>query len=175
MNVLSIFQGSPLDVYVHWLILSLGIGILAFTGAVLFSCRSVAGVFHLLSHNTSWRDRLYRGYFRYHAYYWATLGFIIAFHLMVTTVHVGLPSSTEIFHQAHVVVFATSITNVVLLLAVLMSCRTMNGLIVSFTSRNPLASSLFAGFYRYHALYWWLLILSIGGHVVFGMIHSINT
>ena len=171
----SIFQGTPLDVYVHWLIVSLGIGILASAGAVLFSCRSVAAVFHLLSPATSWHDRLYRGFFRFHAYYWAVFGFILAFHLMVTTVHVGIPVPGEIVHLAHVIVFTTSITNIVLLLVVLTSCRTVNKLIVTFTSQNPLGSSIYSGFYRYHAVYWWLLALSLGGHIVSGMVHSVNT
>ena len=171
----SIFQGTPLDVYVHWLILFLGIGVLASAGAVLFSCRSVAAVLHLLSSDTSWLDRLYRGFFRYHAYYWGTLGFILAFHLMVTSVHVGIPVSGETVHKAHVVVFVTSLTNIVLLLAVLSSCRTVNRLIVSFTSRNPLSSSIYSRFYRYHVIYWWLLVFSIGGHIVFGLVHATNT
>jgi hypothetical protein len=175
MEMHSLFQGTPLDVYVHWLILSLGIGILASAGSVLFSCRSVAAVLRLLSHANSWHDRLYRGFFRYHAYYWAVFGFILAFHLMVTTVHVGVPVTGEIVHLAHVIVFVTSITNIVLMLVVLTSCRTVNRLIASWSSRSPLSSSIYSGFYRYHAVYWWLLALSLGGHIVSGMVHSVNT
>jgi hypothetical protein len=171
----AIFQGTSLDIYVHWLILGLGIGMLAAALAVLFSCRSVAGVFHLLHAGTSWRDRCYRGYFRFHGYYWVALGFLLVFHLMVTAVHVGLPTAGEIVHGAHVGVFVTSLTNGVLMLAVLTSCRTVGGFITNLVAKSPRGSSLFRGFYRVHAVYWWLLVVSIGGHVVFGMVHAINT
>ncbi len=171
----AIFQGGALDVYVHWLIFGLGLGILVTALAVLFSCRSVAGMLHLLAPGTSWRDRCYRGYYRFHAYYWVAFGFVLVFHLMVTAIHVGFPAAGEIMHLAHVIVFITFITNMVLLLAVLTSCRTVHNMITSLVSRSRLGSSLFDGFYRFHSVYWWLLIVSIGGHIVSGLIHAVNT
>ena len=94
---------------------------------------------------------------------------------MVTTVHVGFPAAGEDFHQAHVLAFITSLTNIVLLLVVLTSCRTVNGLITLVFSRNPQDSALFRGFYRFHAVYWWLLGGSLVTHIVAGLVHAINT
>jgi hypothetical protein len=175
IGVFALFHGSALDVYVHWLIMGLGIGVLVSAVAVLFSCRSFAGMLHLLSPGTSWRDRCYRGFFRYHAYYWAAFGLVLVLHLMVTVVHVGTPVSGEVVHLAHVVVYTTAITNVAMVLVVLTSCRTVNWIVSAVTGRSRLGTTLYRGFYRFHGVYWWLLVFSVGGHIVSGIIHAINT
>ena len=53
----TLFEGSGLDVYIHWLILWLGILVLVSGAAVLFSCRSIAAAFNLLgSKGSRWSN-----------------------------------------------------------------------------------------------------------------------
>ena len=175
MQSMTIFQGTSLDVYVHWLILALGIGILVFGAAVITTCRSVAGFFHLLRDKNTIGARIYRVYFKFHSYYWVAFGTVLVFHLMVTIVHVGVPTAGEPVHLAHQLVFYTAITNFLLTAVVFTSCRSFLSLISIFSSRSLISEDGFSKFYRFHAVFWWLLAISFTVHIVGGIIHAINT
>ena len=168
-----LFQGSATDVYIHWLILWLGIIVIVSGAAVLFSCRSVARALDLLDKGSPWWSGFYRKFYSYHSAYWIIFGLALALHLLVTITHVGFPE--EPYLAAHIVVFITAITNFILILIVLTSCRTVVRIISLFTSKNPLDDRNYKRFFGYHSYYWWLLGLSLTIHIVFGMIHAINT
>jgi hypothetical protein len=172
---MTIFQGSSLDIYVHWLILALGIGILVTGIAVITTCRSVAGFFHLINDKDSLGARAYRVYFRFHSYYWVAFGTFFISHLMVTVVHVGLPSAGEPYSLAHQLVFYTAITNFLLTLIVFTSCKSFLNLVGIFSSRNLLSANGFKKFYRFHSIFWWLLCVSFIVHISAGIVHAINT
>jgi hypothetical protein len=172
---MTIFQGSSLDIYVHWLILALGIGILVFGIAVITTCRSVAGYFHLLQDQDSLKMRVYKTYFRFHSYYWVAFGLFLTFHLMVTVVHVGIPSAGEPYFLAHQLVFYTAITNFLLTLIVFTSCKSFLNFVGIFSSRNLLSANGFKKFYRFHSIFWWLLCVSFIVHISAGIAHAINT
>ncbi len=174
LNIAAIFQGTPLDIYVHWTILALGIGVLVFGIAVITTCRSVAGFFHLLQ-GKSWRTRAYSAYARYHTYYWVAFGLFLMLHLLVTIVHVGAPYAGEPYALEHQIVFYTAFTNSALTLLVFASCRSCLRLIGLFTTRDPFSSRFFKWYYRYHSLVWWLLAASFVVHIVAGIIHAVNT
>ena len=172
---MAIFQGSPLDVYVHWLILALGIGILVFGIAVITTCRSVAGFFNLLQGKDSLGTKVYSVYFRFHSYYWVAFGFFLIFHLMVTIVHVGLPSVGEPYSLAHQLVFYSAIANFLLTMVVFTSCKSFLSFMGIFGSRNLLSAGGFKKFYRFHPVFWCLLAVSFIVHISAGIIHAINT
>ncbi len=172
---MAIFQGTSQDIYIHWLILGLGIGILVSGIAVITTCRSVTGFFHLLQGKDSLKTRAYGVYARFHSFYWVAFGLFLVLHLMVTIVHVGLPSSGEPYALAHQVVFYSAIVNFLLTLVVFTSCKSFISLVGLFTSRNPLSGSIFKRFYRFHSILWWLLAVSFITHIVFGIIHAVNT
>jgi hypothetical protein len=172
---MTIFQGSSLDIYVHWLILALGIGILVFGIAVITTCRSVASFFHLLQDNNTLGAKIYRIYFRFHSYYWVAFAMVLIFHLMVTIVHVGLPSASEPFYLAHQLVFYTAITNFLFTMVVFTSCKSFLSLVNIFSSKNPLSAGGFKRFYRFHSVFWWLFGISFTIHIAAGIVHAINT
>ena len=166
-----LFQGSPLDVYIHWMIFSLGIGILVFGIAVFTSCRSFSSILDLkLSKNTLWM-RIYRVYSRYHSSYWNVFWIILTLHLLTTGLHLGLPMVGEPYFRAQQMTLFTAIGNLVFLLIILTSCRT----VAFFISKNPLANNTYKRLYKYHSYFWWFLLGSLGGHIMFGMIHSMHT
>jgi len=171
----AIFQGSSQDIYIHWMILALGIGILVSGIAVITTCRSVAGFFHLLSGNDSFKTRVYGAYYRFHSYYWVAFWLFLVLHLMVTIVHVGLPSPGEPYFLAHQIVFYSAIANFLLFLAVFTSCKSFLSFVSLFTSRNPLTGNIFKRFYRFHSILWWMLAVSFIVHIVAGIIHAVNT
>jgi cytochrome b561 len=172
---MAIFQGSSLDIYVHWLILALGIGILISGIAVITTCRSVAGFFRLLRERDSLKTRVYRGYSRFHSYYWVAFLLFLVLHLMVTIVHVGLPLPGEPYFLAHQVVFYSAITNFLLVLVVFTSCKSFLSFVSLFTPRNLLSGNIFKLFYRFHSLFWWMLAVSFVVHIAAGIVHAVNT
>lgn len=175
MRPVNIFRGTLFDIYIHWLILSLGISVLVSGVAVLTSCRSVAGYFYLLKVNTSGGTRFYRSFYKYHSIYWVIFWYALALHLLVAAIHVGLPSVVRPYFFAHQAVFFTALGNLAFMLAVLSSCRSFASILNFFTSGSPLTNNVYKRFYRFHSYFWWLLAVSLGGHVVFGLIHAINT
>jgi hypothetical protein len=172
---MNLFKGTNLDIYIHWLILLLGIIILLSIIAIFTTCRSFASYFNLLNAKGNTSNRFYRKYYRYHSIYWTILLYALILHLMVTTIHVRLPVAGEPFYSAHQIVFYSSIINLVLVLAVFFSCRSMIGMFNFFKSRSLLNNNIYKKFYKFHSFLWLLLAMSIGFHIVFGMIHAINT
>jgi hypothetical protein len=168
-----LFQGSSLDIYIHWLIVLLGAGILVFGIAVLASCRSVAGAFNLLEANNSKGHLLYKRFYKYHHVYWMIFWVVLILHLMATITHVGLP--TEPYFYAHQAVFFSSIGNFIFLMVVLFSCRTTASLLNLSLHKSPLSNNVYKKFYGYHSYFWWLLAVSLGVHIVSGIIHAVNT
>jgi hypothetical protein len=143
--------------------------------AVITTCRSVAGFFHLLRDGTSLKMKIYRAYFRLHSYYWVAFAGFLVLHLMVTVVHIGVPSPGEPYALAHQFVFYSAIANLVLAAIVFTSCRSFLSLYALFSTKIPLNGSFFKRFYNTHAVLWVLLISSILIHIIAGVIHAVNT
>jgi hypothetical protein len=174
-KIITIFHGTPQDIYLHWLIVSLGVGILLSGIAVITTCRNFAGFFHLLQGKDSFKTRLYKTYFKFHSYYWVAFFLLLVLHLLVTIPHIGLPSPGEPFKLAHWVAFYSSIVNFLLVLAVFTSCRSFLSLYDLFGAKNPLDGNFFKRFYNFHAILWLLLMASVITHIISGIIHAINT
>ncbi|MCL5073975.1 MAG: hypothetical protein M1308_24245 [Actinobacteria bacterium] len=172
---MNLFKGSIQDIYIHWLVLLLGISVFISGMAIFTTCRSFASFFNLLNTKNQVLNRIYKKYYRYHVIYWIVFLYLLITHLMVTITHVRLPINGEPFIISHQAVFYSSIINFVLVLAVFFSCRTMAGMFNFFRSGNILNNSIYKKFYRYHLFYWLILAISVGGHIVFGMIHAMNT
>jgi hypothetical protein len=170
-----LFQGTPQDIYIHWLILSLGVGILLSGIAVITTCRSIAGFFHLLQGKDTFKTRLYKAYFKFHSFYWVAFFLLLILHLLVTIPHIGIPSPGEAYALAHWVAFYSSIANFLLVLVVFASCRSFISLYNLFSSGSPLKGGFFKRFYNWHALIWVLLLASVIIHIVSGIVHAVNT
>lgn len=99
----------------------------------------------------------------------------LVFHLMVTVVHVGLPSAGKPYLLAHQLVFYTAIINFLLVLVLFTSCKSFLSLVNIFSSKNPLSTGGFRRFYRFHSIFWWMLAISFVLHITAGIIHAINT
>jgi cytochrome b561 len=173
MNIL--FHGSASDVYIHWLILSLGLGVFISGFAVLTSCRIFAGTFIGSDSQNSASMKFYRAYRRYHPYYWVIFWLVIVLHLMATIYHLRLPIAGEPYLFAHRIVIFTALANIFFILVVLSSCGSFANFLGFFTNRSPLANNAYRRFYKYHSYSWWALGISLSLHITFGMVHSINT
>ncbi len=172
---MGIFKGSIQDIYIHWLVLLLGIGVLLSGIAIFTSCRSFASFFNLPYTKNQALNKIYKQYFRYHSIYWIVFLNLLLVHLMVTITHVRLPANGAPFNTSHLFVFYSSIINFALVLTIFFSCRTMVSMFNFFRSKSLLNNRIYKKFYKYHVFYWLILAISIVTHIVFGMIHALNT
>jgi hypothetical protein len=142
---------------------------------VITTCRSVAGFLHLLEGKKSLVNRLYKAYFKFHSYYWVAFGFFLVLHLMVTIVHIGVPTSGEPYLLAHQVVFYSAIFNFLAVIVLFTSCRSFLSLVGIFTPGKPLSGGIYRRFYKLHSIFWALLAVSFATHIITGIIHAVNT
>jgi hypothetical protein len=171
---MQIFKGTTFDIYTHWLILLLGIGVLIFGSAIYFSCRSFAIFSKIPWTKNSFWVRFYTRFYRYHSYYWNIFWIILILHLMVTITHIGIPNPLAPFYRAHQVAFYSSILNFVSIAVVLFSCRSISALISFFGGSSLLSTNSYKRFYKFHSYAWMIAAISVGTHIVSGIIHAIN-
>jgi hypothetical protein len=119
--------------------------------------------------------RIYHIFSRYHSYYWAAFWIILILHLMVTITHIGLPADGEPYFREQQMTLYSAIANFILLLIIFTSCKSFISLTALFTSRNILSSIIYKRFFKLHSLFWGLLGVSIIVHIIYGIIHAINT
>jgi hypothetical protein len=172
---MHLFKGTAFDIYTHWLIFALGIGILVFGAAVYFSCRSFAIFFKIPWSKNSFWIRFYTVFYRYHSYYWNIFWFILILHLLVTIPHSGIPNPLAPFFRAQQVSFYSSIVNFVCVAAVLLSCRSISAFFSFFGADNLKSLNAYKKFYKYHSYIGMVLAVSVGTHIVSGLIRAINT
>ena len=139
----------------------------------MLSCRSFMDLFKLNKIGNPKVKNLYMQFYKYHSIYWMIFWLFLILHLMVTITHVGLPMDPYI--QAHRIVFITSIINLILVFLIFLSCRTFRGLFRFLPSDKAVENKVFKRFFKLHSYFWLLLIVSFGFHIIFGMIHAINT
>lgn len=171
----TIFNGTPQDIYIHWLILGLGIVILVSGVSVFLTCRSFTSGFLLKGKTDGFIKKAYSIYLRYHSYYWTTFWLALILHLMVTITHTGLPFAGLPYLTAHWFSLVTAVINLLLVLMVFSTCKSFIMISRFFTNKNPLNSSYYKNYYGFHRYIWILLIISLCVHIVFGMIHAVNT
>lgn len=171
----AIFEGTTIDIYIHWLILGLGIGILVFGTLVFTTCRSFTLRFLLNKSSNNLFGKLYSMVQRYHSYYWVFFWMLLILHLMVTVTHVGFPAQGVPYIGAHWSVFITATVNLLMTFVVFSTCKSFISLTRIFSDIDPLRNKMFQKYYRLHTWLWLLWLISICVHIGFGMYHAINT
>jgi len=81
--------GDP-DAPIHWAILGFALGAAVTTGAVLFSCRSTAGLWNTFTGKTPVNNKKFFSFYRYHSYYWLVLALAVAGHFAASYIHIGV-------------------------------------------------------------------------------------
>jgi hypothetical protein len=171
----AIFKGTSLDIYIHWLVLGLGIGILVSGILVVTTCRSYTLRFLLNKTSNNLIGNLYSLVQRFHSYYWVSLWMLLILHLMVTITHVGFPAEGVPYLGAHWFVFITAIVNLLMTFVVFSTCKSFISLIRIFVDIDPLHTKLYQKYYRLHPWLWLLWLISICIHIGSGIYHAVNT
>jgi hypothetical protein len=78
------------DAGVHWIILWFGVGSVVSASVTLFSCRSLVFLINLLKGKSPLTNKVYRGFFNIHGYYWLVLILAAAGHVAAAFSHAGV-------------------------------------------------------------------------------------
>ena len=165
------FISGNIGLYSERLTVILGFVTLAAAVATFVTCRSCLsflGRFGLKIHvDAGW----YRPFYKYHGYYWWVLILGLTLHFLSAVMHTGIPQAGDPDAPIHWVVLGLGLGAAVSTGAVLSSCRSMAGLLNTFTGKTPTGNKRYLSFYRYHSYYWLILILAIAGHFAASYAH----
>ncbi len=79
------------DAYVHWRVIWAGVaGLVLIGGFVVTSCRSFAHALDFLTNKPSMSMKIYRGFYRYHSYYWVIFILAALGHFLLGYFHAGI-------------------------------------------------------------------------------------
>ena len=85
------------DALAHWLILGFAFAILATISIQFASCRSFASLVEFITQSNPVKFRVYKGFYRFHAYYWWLFLSAVAGHIIASSIHTRIwPSQPKI-------------------------------------------------------------------------------
>jgi len=140
--------------------------------AVFLSCRSFLAVMNRMGLEGVTNSKAYRRFYQYHAYYWWIFGALILSHFMMAVLHTGLPKAGDPDSPIHWAILLLGLGAALGAGALFVSCRIMPRLITLATSKNPMTSVAFKGFFKLHAYYWWIILLLVVAHFAASYLHT---
>ncbi len=159
------------EIYLHRVILFLGLGSGALALATFAYCRSCLAFFRIPGRNPM-ETRAYPSFFRQHASYWWAFGVLMVAHIMTAISHTGLPAAGDPDAYIHQIVLLLGIAIAVCALAMFSTCRVFPRLLAPLTPRSGAASRLYQLLYGGHSYLWLAFSMLVAGHMAVGIIHA---
>ena len=166
-------MAGDLGIYYERIAVVLGFVTLVASLATFTSCRSFISLMSRFTNNNLLENRAYKFFYKYHSYYWWSFLVVLAIHVMSATIHTELlpgPDDPDALEHWFILGFAFGTLGSFSIQFA--SCRTFTSLVDFFTQKNPVKSRVFKVFYRFHAYYWWIFLLTVAGHVTAAAIHT---
>jgi cytochrome b561 len=148
-----------------------GIVTLLFGLATFVSCRTFVSLFVRLGLGDISNNKIYRAFNRYHLYYWWFFGILLIAHIMMATLHTGLPQSDDPDAGIHWIILVLGLAAGLTGIVVFFSCRVLPKLLGRTKPRFSLTNKMYRSFFIYHAYYWWLFILLVTAHFTVSFLH----
>jgi hypothetical protein len=150
----------------------LGLITLVLSLMVFASCRSCVSWLGRIGLTNLVQNRIYRTFYRYHAYYWWLLGISLLSHLMMAVIHTGWPQADDPDAGLQWASLAVGFVNLGLVLTLFSSCRISPRLIEMAKPDLSVANRGFRRFFQHHSYYWGILLLVVAGHIAAGYLHA---
>jgi len=148
-------------------LITLILALLAFS-----SSRSFASLFRHAGMNLL-DNRIYKGYYRYHAIFWSIFAFMLFIHISMGSIHIVLNSFTnDPDAYLHRYVLAAGLTGLLLVGAIVTSCRSLLGFLSILYLKNPLSIAQFQRYYKLHSYFWLMFLVPIIIHYWFSYLHA---
>lgn len=169
----SFLIAGNIGLYAERLAVSLGF-VTFLAGVVTFtSCRSFISLLNRTGHRGLTENKVFRGFYRYHAYYWWTFITILVIHALSSLMHTGvIPTAGDPDALQHWRILWSSVAVFAFFLVQFVSCRSFADLVDLMTQKPPLTWRLYRGFYRLHSYYWWVFLAAVIGHITISSLHT---
>jgi cytochrome b561 len=164
---------GDLSIYYERIAVSLGFATLAAGLATFGSCRTFVTFVSRHSGANLLSNKAYQSFYKYHGYYWWSFLIILIVHMASATIHTQLlPKAGDPDAFAHWMILGFALASIVAVTIQFLSCRTFAGLVNFFTGKTPVKSRVYKAFYEFHAYYWWIFLVAVGGHFIAAAIHT---
>lgn len=165
-------QVSSQAIYNERLAILLGVITLACALATFASCRSCVSLFNHIGLKNLTQIKGYQSFYKYHTYYWWVFGVVLLSHIMMATVHSGLPQAGDPDAGIHWVILLVGMGGALSALALFSSCRVSPRLLAPTAPKISLANKTYRTFFNLHSYYWWILAAFIAGHFTVSFLHA---
>ncbi len=173
MSSITLFQTPETSaVYYERLAIVLGITVLVFGLSTFLSCRVCISWFSFLGVKNLARKNGYSSFYKYHTYYWWAFGVSLVAHILVATLHTGLPQAGDPDAGVHWIILASGLLGGVSAASVFSSCRVLPRLLAMLTPDKPLNQPLYRSYYKYHAYFWLVWALVVAAHFTTSYNHA---
>jgi hypothetical protein len=159
-------------VYNERLAIVFGFITLAFGLNAFLSCRVCISWLKRLGLKNPTQIKGYSSFYKYHLYYWWAFGVSILAHLMVATLHTGLPEAGDPDAGVHWIILGLGLFSGVAAIALFFSCRVIPRLVAMAVRINPFNNSFYRAYNKYHVYYWLVLAGLVAAHFIAGYSHS---
>jgi hypothetical protein len=171
-QILNLPLAVLLSVYNERLAVILGIITLLVALTLFFSCRICIKTLNKIGLQKIVASKRYRGFLKYHTYYWWAFWLIFVIHLLAAIMHLGFNTAGDSDAYLHKYSVIFGISAILTILLVSFSCYGIATLVRLFSDRSPTDFKLIDAVYKYHAYYWTLFLLLIAAHFTAGYLHS---
>jgi hypothetical protein len=140
--------------------------------SVFLSCRVCISWTNRLGIKNPTQIKGYSSFYKHHLYYWWAFGISLVAHIMVSTLHTGLPQGGDPDAGIHWVILGLGLFSGASTSSLFFSCRVLPRLLVMATPKQPFNNIFYRAFYKYHAYYWLLPALLVAAHLVAAYSHG---
>lgn len=171
MNV-SFQISAQAAVYNERIAISLGFVTLALALAIFISCRSFVTLLMRFGLKNPTKNKAYQSFYRYHTYYWWFFGVSVVSHIMMATLHTGLPQAGDPDAGIHWIILILGLMSALSGLALFASCRAYSRLLTPAIPKLSFTGRTYKSFFSYHSYYWLVFALLVAGHFVVSYLHA---
>ena len=173
MRTMSVlYDSAQASVYSERTAIILGFVTLALALAAFASCRTFVSLLTRLGVKNPTRSQAYRGFNRYHLYYWWFFGVAFLAHVMMATFHTGLPEAGDPDAGVHWAILILGLASGISSVAVFASCRILPRLLAPTVPKLSLTNKPYRSFFGYHSYYWLALVLLVAAHFLTVYLHT---
>lgn len=154
--------------------MAIALGLLTLTMALttLTSSRSFVSLGKRLGWNFA-GNRVYKSFYRYHAYYWEAFAIILFIHVSMGLLHIVLNTFVDDPDAyLHRYVLAAGLVGLLGVGSIVTSCRSLLGFWGLVFLKNPLSLNKFQAYYKLHSYFWAIFLATVIVHFWFGYLHA---
>jgi len=163
-------MSGDLGLYGERLAVALGFVTLTLFVGMALTCRSFVSLTKSLGIGRFTTSRAYQSFFKLHSFFWYGFFLVLFLHMLTGLMHTELPRAGDPDAGIHLVILIFAASVFVSVGLTFANCRTFAGILGVFRGET-LFTGGYRTFYRFHAYFWIVLLVSLIGHLTASYIH----